>query len=232
MNKNNINLKLLTLLYVEDEDAIRENLSNVFSMIFKDILVASNAEDGLELYNNSHVDIILSDIGLPKMSGIDMVKIIRETNINIPIVLLTAYTDTKILIEAVKLNLIDYLVKPINFTELQNTFNKISTALENENHSVMLSNILTYDMNKKVLLENDIDLHITASESKLLELFINNRHRSLSVEEIKNNVWDDCYGATDSAFKSLLNKLRKRIGTDMIVNNHGIGYHLVLTDTK
>ena len=77
-----------------------------------------SADLALEIYNNNRIDIILSDINLPGMSGLEFTKIIREENRLIPIILLTAHTNTELLLEATRLRLIDYLTKPIDFEML------------------------------------------------------------------------------------------------------------------
>ena len=68
---------------------------------------------------------------------------------------------------------------------------------------------------------------LTASETKLLNFLVKNKHRTVSMQEIKNEIWDDPYDATDTAFKSLLHKLRAKIGKNSIKNVSGIGYFLV-----
>jgi len=215
----------LTLLYVEDEINIRNNLTESLTIIFKNVFSVENAELALEIYKTKHIDIILSDIGLPDMSGIDFVKIIRKDNKTIPIILLTAYTQTDILLEAVKLKLVSYLTKPITLDSLLKTLLDAKNEISNSN-IFEINNNIKYNIDKKILLKDDEDLHITASEDRLLNIFIENNNRTLSTEEIKNLLWDNSYYATDTAFKSLLNKLRKKIGVNKIKNISGIGYYL------
>ena len=223
----------LTLLYVEDEINIRNNLTESLTIIFKNVFSVENAELALEIYKTKHIDIILSDIGLPGMSGIDFVKIIRKDNKTIPIILLTAYThilltaytQTDILLEAVKLKLVSYLTKPITLDSLLKTLLDAKNEISNSN-IFKINNNIKYNIDKKILLKDDEDLHITASEDRLLNIFIENNNRTLSTEEIKNLLWDNSYYATDTAFKSLLNKLRKKIGVNKIKNISGIGYYL------
>ncbi len=218
----------LNILYIEDEINIRDNLTSTLQMIFKNVYSVENAELALDLYNSKDVDIILSDIGLPGMSGIDLVKIIRKDNKNIPIILLTAYTQTNILLEAIKLKLVNYLTKPITFDTLSNALLEAKNEILKSTPKVFeMANNIRYDINKKILSQNDKNLHITASEDKLLNIFIKNQKRTISTEELKNLIWDDSYYATDTAFKSLLNKLRKKIGANTIKNVSGIGYYLV-----
>lgn len=225
----NTEFKNLTILYVEDENDIRENLSSTLKLMFDTVYSVQTAELGLKIYNEKHIDIILSDIGLPQMSGIDFIEIIREKNKNIPVILLTAYTQTDILLKAIKLKLVSYLTKPINLDTLTKALldaKKELTANTTTTTITSFPNNIIYDSDKKLLSQNEKDLHITASEDKLLNILIENKLRTLSIDELKNMIWEDSYLATDSAFKSLLNKLRKKIGTNSIKNRSGLGYYL------
>ncbi len=228
MNNLNTLFKNFTILYVEDENNIRDSLTSTLELIFKNVYSVENAELALEVYDSKDIDIILSDIGLPGMSGIDLVKSIRKNNSQIPIILLTAYTQMEVLLEAVKLKLVSYLTKPVTFDNLSSALIDAHQELkESSTKTFTIKNNIIYNIDKKMLFQDGKDLNITASEDKLLNIFINNKSRTIPIEEIKNLMWDDSYYATDAAFKSILNKLRKKIGADSIKNISGIGYYLV-----
>ncbi len=221
-------LKTFTILYIEDEDNIRNNLCLTLKLIFKDVLDTSNAEDALQIYKSKKPNLILSDINLPGMSGIELSQIIRKDDLSRPIILLSAHTDTHLLLEATKLKLVSYLTKPVDFEELYGSFIDASNELKlNHNENVQFKNDIYYDILNSILYENNIEKDMTVSERKLLELFINNKNNTLSIDYIKNYIWEDSDKSTDSAFKSLLNKLRHKIGANSIKNVSGIGYHLV-----
>ncbi len=223
------NLKTLTILYIEDEDAIRLNLEKTLQLLFGNVFSVVSAELALEVYNENDIDIILSDINLPNMSGIELVQIIRKENHHIPIILLTAYTETKILLQATKLKLVSYLTKPTNFDELYTAFNDaVDEIFGRGNHIIKLKNNIFYDIDKNQLFQDDKHILLTPSETKMLNIFIKNINRTIPIQELKNRLWDDPYDASESAFKSLLSKLRKKIGSDSIHNISGIGYNLVL----
>ncbi len=112
-------LKLFKILYVEDDNSIRTELGSLLENFFDKVYTASNGLEGLEVFkeNQQKIDIILTDINMPKMGGIEMVKKIREIDANIPIIFATAYSDTEFLFEAVKLHVHDYIVKPIDIRQ-------------------------------------------------------------------------------------------------------------------
>jgi c-di-GMP phosphodiesterase len=103
----------LKLLYVEDDDSARKRTLALLSNFFKDITVAIDGEDGLEKFKNASFDLILSDINMPKLNGLEMLKIIREQNQNIPILFLSAYNDSTYILQAIELDIDGYILKPL-----------------------------------------------------------------------------------------------------------------------
>ena len=89
---------------------------------------------------------------------------------------------------------------------------------------VRFQNGLRYNPKRRVLTDTRDNIHLTHSELQLLELLINNTGKAVPHQEIKNKVWHDSYEVSDSAFKSLLNKLRSKIGKESIKNISGVGY--------
>lgn len=221
-------LKSLTILYLEDEENIRRNVTKTLQLFCHNVHNCSNANDALLMLQNKNIDIILSDISMPKMNGIEFSQEVRKTNKYIPIILLTAHTDTHYLLEATKLKLIDYLTKPLNFTQLKEAL--IRAALEVNEQSpkiIQFENKIYYDLNTKQLFHDKIEKSITAKEISLLELLHENKDKNISHTLIKSHLWEDSLEASDSALKAILNRLRHKIGKQSIINISGVGYQLV-----
>ena len=225
------NLKTLSILYIEDEDRIREDMVSTFKLLCHEVYPFECAESALQNFDTLSPDIIFSDISLGNSSGLEFARNIRGFDKKIPIILLSAHTDTSYLLEAAKLKLIAYLTKPITFEELKNTLLEAVLDINLEKSSLLfpLPNNINYDTHHKILYdENSQEIKLSASENKLLEYFIQNNNRTLSQDEIKTAVWSDPYEATDTALKSLIHKLRSKIGKSTIKNLSGIGYYLNL----
>ncbi len=116
-------LKNITLLYVEDDPLIQESMVGIFQKLFKSIVVANDGEDGYQRFlefkkSGNELDVIISDINMPKLNGIDMVKKIREVDYDIPTIFTTAYSDVSFLIDAIELNIAHYAIKPVNLAKL------------------------------------------------------------------------------------------------------------------
>lgn len=228
--KEEVILNTLSIMYIEDDDSIRNNIKNTLDLIFKKVITFANAEDAWLQYKQEKPDIILSDINLPCMNGIEFSKLVRNEDYDVPIILLSAYTNKEILLEATKLRLVNYIVKPVSFDELYASFESaIKDILRHNNNLLVFSNDTRYDCDMKILYLNDQEINITSSEHRLLEVFIKNKGRTISSDEIKNELWEDPYDATNSALKSVLSKLRSKIGKNSIKNISGIGYYLVVT---
>jgi two-component system response regulator VanR len=230
MNDKLTNMKLLkkkSILYIEDENNIRNILTSTLQLMCREVFPFSCAINALNAFPKIKPDIILSDVSLGEMSGIEFIKEIRLFDSKIPIIILSAHTDTSFLLEASKLKLVEYLTKPTTYKELENS---LLLAVKEIQSNVMrfhyLNDVTKYDTLHKILYHNDSIKKLSTSETNLLELFIKNKDRTIHTEEIKNCIWDDSYEATDTALKSLLHKLRQKIGKDSIKNVSGIGYYL------
>ena len=228
MKKNLELLKSLNILYLEDEENIRINITKTLKLICDNVFDCDNANEAIGIFKKNKIDIIISDISMPNTNGIEFTKIIRKTNTTIPIILLTAHTDTDYLLEATKLKLVDYLIKPLNFTKLKEALNNaVSEIILNNPPIIKFPNNVEYHLNKKLLFANKLEQNITSKEIALLELLYTNMNKNISQDFIKSNIWEDPFLATDSALKAVLNKLRNNIGKNSIKNTSGVGYRLI-----
>ena len=128
-------LKTANILYVEDEKSIQEGFAKTLTRCAKELYIGSDGKEGLELFKKYQIDIVVSDIKMPIMSGIDMAKEILEINPNIPIIFTTAHSESNMLLQAIELHVDGYLLKPVSIKKLMKKINKISKhiALERIN---------------------------------------------------------------------------------------------------
>lgn len=118
------NLKEVSLLFVEDEDITRVQISRMLQKEFKEFIEAKDGEEGVELYKKYKPDIVLTDITMPNMNGLEMIKAIYEIDEDAVIIITTAHNETEFLIEAIELGVKSYVIKPINPILLINTLSK------------------------------------------------------------------------------------------------------------
>ena len=222
-------LKSLNILYIEDEENIRINIKKTLELFCENVFDVENISNAKEILQNKRIDIIICDINLPDTSGIEFIKELRKTDKTIPVVLLSAYTHKVYLLEATKLKLVDYLTKPIDFKSLNDALQKcVEEILDNSRYIILFRNNIQYNVSHNKLIDNDKkeEIHLTAKELNLLNFLIKNNNRVCSADELKCSIWNDSLEASDSALKNLLNKLRRKIGKESIINNSSIGYKL------
>jgi PAS domain S-box-containing protein len=127
-------LKRFTLLYVEDDDMIRGELSQLLMSFFSMVYVAKSGKEGLRTYleNQDNIDLILTDVNMPELNGIEMIKKIREFDRKIPVIFATAHSDNEFLAEAIKLRVQEYIIKPIDVRYLLSLLSEIANNLYHE----------------------------------------------------------------------------------------------------
>jgi YesN/AraC family two-component response regulator len=125
-------VKEISVLYVEDDDNTREELVFFLENKVKKLYVAKNGQEGLELFEKYQPDLIISDIQMPVMNGTKMVKLIKQVNTTVPIVFITAFNDADNLYEAIKLNVTNYLTKPLNLFALSEVLTSVAKNINLE----------------------------------------------------------------------------------------------------
>jgi DNA-binding response OmpR family regulator len=216
------------LLYVEDNATTRLFTSMFLKPHFKEIIEAVNGVEALALYQEHQPDVIITDIEMPQMNGLEFCKEIRKVETKTPIIITTAYTSVEYLLEAVSLNLIKYLGKPLDEEELIASLRSCFERLESDNPSVIrLTKEIYYDTFNNALSTKKKIIHLSASESMLLDILIKNSNRVVSYLEIENFIWMDTYMTKDS-LRSLVRKVRQSVGKEVIENVSKTGYRIKL----
>lgn len=114
----------ITILYVEDEEHIRDELIEILELDFDNILAAPNGEEGLDIYKKYHPDLVISDIQMPKMDGLTMCKHIKELNGDAKVILTTAFAENSFVSRAKSMGIEHYVIKPINIDKLYKCINE------------------------------------------------------------------------------------------------------------
>ena len=224
----NIENPKYTLLYIEDEAPIRMVTSMFLEPYFSEIYEASNGVEAMEIYHNQEPDVIITDIEMPKMNGLEFCKKLREEDKSTPIIITTAYTSIEYLLEAVSLNLIKYLGKPLKENELIEALETCFNQLEFANPSVVqLSEGLYYDTFNHTLSSKDKILPLPSSQRVFLDILIKNRNRVVTYTELEYEIWYDKVMTADS-LRTLVRKLRKVVGKEVIENISKTGYKINL----
>lgn len=227
MNANIINyLENLTLLYAEDDITVQKNVLGYLELLFKDIIIAKDGEEAYELYYEKRPDIILTDIDMPKMSGIDFIKKVRENDRTTPAVILSAHTDTNYLLDAVELHVTKYIVKPFVGDNFMQAIEHIYDASDK---TIKISDTLSYSYLNKTLIGDNTKSAFSKKESRLFELLLDHPKTLVTYSEIENHVWCDFEDVmTSENLRTLMKGVRKKLPPNIIKNVSGTGYIIEL----
>lgn len=220
-------LKHFKILFVEDEDKIREHIARSLSYLVDEVRVAANGQQALDVLQNFSPDIIMTDLEMPIMNGVELIKEVRKTNKDIPIVVLTAHTNNDYLLELINMHIEYFIIKPMNFEKLLDVLKKCQIIIE-ESKSLKqeLPEEYNYDWNQKILLYKNEEIKLTKKEILFLELLFKYSHRVVTYNELEKYVWESGV-MTDNSVRSLIRNLRKKLPINLIKNLSGIGYKLV-----
>jgi DNA-binding response OmpR family regulator len=218
-------LKSLNILYAEDDLVIKESTTRILKMFFKEVFVANDGNEALEIYQNHKIDVIMLDYVMPNLDGYQTAKIIRELNKKISIIIVSAYTDKEKLLNAIELNLIKYIEKPILHDDLENVLNSVITSLKDNNLILTkLDENSYYSFVSKKVIKNDKEIVLTKNEVTFIELLLDKPNQLISKEVIENEVFKE--SVDENTLRNMVYRLRKKIDSDSIVTIKDLGYLL------
>ncbi len=221
-----------TILFIEDEKMLRENYVQHLKHYFKSVYEAEDGEIAYKIYKEKKPDILIIDINIPKLNGLDLLKRIRKNDHATKAIVLTAHSDVDFLLQATSLKLTKYLVKPITRRELQDALNLVLEELSKfdtigkellqlkENYSFNFKEEELYHLKENILL--------TKKEKMFFLLLSKNSKKVFTYSEIISYLWEDSYSDSDKIdpLKTIIKNLRKKLPKNTIKNIFGTGYKL------
>ena len=229
MNHQSFSEKLnsYTLLYVEDDNEVRQYIASFLKRYCKKVYESSSAEEGLEFYKKYQPDILLLDINLGGMSGVELATLIRQKDLTTRIIISTAYTNPEFLIQAVELGLSRYLVKPLTNDDLVKALEKCTDELNLSSQatkkSIVLSQESIYYQEKAQIVNNQEEVSLRHKEVEVLEFFIKHEGEVVRYEQLEDSIWLNEPMSRD-AIRSQIRNLRKKLDVDLFENISGLGY--------
>ncbi len=222
----------LIVLYAEDDTILRESFTEIFQEYFFKVITADNGSTALELYEKYKPDIVILDISIPHISGLNVASKIRERDKEVEIIMLTAYTDQDKLLQAVNLQLFAYLVKPVQKKELDLTLNNLFIKYQ-KNDTLSLAYNFKWNKSKEELFYKDINIELTNKERLIIAFLCKHTKQyfkacDLALDVFEENIVDkDCNNIVQllSRFKSKIYK-QFDINDFFIENSYGAGYKI------
>ena len=211
------------VLCLEDEEAILRNICASLELFFAEVKGVIDGFDALELAMSGAYDALVLDISVPNIDGLEIAKKVRAINQKIPIVILSSHVEQEYLWRAVELKITRYLAKPYDKKSFIKALEDVAFELVGRTPTIRLNDELECDFGKKALYVNGQISHLSKSESKLLEYFLNNKNQTITYEQIFDYIWD-YEQPTKEAIKTIVKELRRKLGKDVIKNLYGVGY--------
>jgi len=222
------------ILLVEDDEAIREMVENFLLLEGFNVTTANNGEEALQYCLHHSFDLVILDIMIPKLNGLEVLKIIRE-QAALPIIIMSAKDSDVDKALGLGLGADDYIAKPFSMLEFSarvkaviRRATKYSSHMDNKTDVVVIGNlkidIVNFSINK-----NGQEVKLTSKEFAILKLFVTNRQRVFTKEQIYQMIWKDTYYGDENIINVHIRRLREKIENDpsnpqYIKTLWGIGY--------
>ncbi len=235
--------KDVSVLFVEDDKGISKEMELLLSEIFSNIKVTFDGVEALEEYHNyyrlngKYPDLILTDVQMPNMNGIELIKHIYKENPEQKVIVLSAHNESEYLMELVNLGIYRFILKPMDYDNFIEIIFKISKELYKEKNrvsdekdiNIKLAKDLIWNKELKQLYFNNELFKLTMKEFLLIELLIKTPEKIFVNEEIISKIWNKEFDNPDiSNLKNLISRLRNKLPSLKIENIYGFGYKIAI----
>ncbi|EDP5665331.1 response regulator transcription factor, partial [Campylobacter jejuni] len=209
--------KELIILVVEDEVKARESMINILSERFSKVIGAQNGDEGLKKFKKFKPDLVITDIAMPIMDGLDMAREIKEISDDVPIVVLSAYSEKERLLRSIDIGIDKYLIKPVDIEELFKVLDYLIGEKIEANMLVKISEEYQFNKTKRTLIYSGEEIVLTKKELAFISLLLKQPGALVLHEDIKKNVWIGEH-VSDTAVRTFIKRVRDKVGEDFIKN--------------
>jgi len=220
----------MKILVVEDEQKLAGFIHQGLQQAGYLVQISNNGSEALNMVASENFDLILLDLMLPGMTGIEILKNMRAYNINSPVIILSALSGTSQVVEALDLGAVDYIKKPFEWDELLARIRILQRKIFASESTRIQINDLTIDLMARQVMRSEMQITLTAKEFALLEYLIRHLNRVVSKNQILENVWNMDFDPESNIVEVYMHQLRRKIdkGFDnpLIQTVVGVGYKL------
>jgi len=218
----------MRILVVEDEKKVASFIKKGLEEEFYQVDLASNGKEGLEMVTSNEYDMIISDVMMPVMNGIQFVKEIRKNEISTPILFLSVKDSTKDKVEGLDFGADDYLTKPFSFEELTARVRALLRRKETQKDNLLIVLDLKMDLVAHKVTRSDEEIILTPREYAILEYLLRNKNKIVSRTKLIEHVYDFHFDSGTNVIDVYINKLRSKIDQpdkkQLIHTVRGVGY--------
>ncbi|MCT7589919.1 response regulator transcription factor [Aliarcobacter butzleri] len=219
-------MKSLKVLIVEDEIKLANLIKASIKELFFKVNIAKDGIEGLKKFQSFKPDIIISDITMPNLDGLEMCQKIREES-NIPIIILSAYSQKEKLLKAIDLGINKYFIKPFDIEEFLEYLKNLSKNIK-KIKTYKLKDNFVFDNNSVCLYKDEILINLTKREREFLNILIKNKNSLVKKEDIKTLLWNE--DVSDERLRTFIKRLRLKTSKDLVENVSSQGYLISVFD--
>ena len=233
-------MKSLNVLVVDDEKSLRDFVRRNLEIRGYKVKTASNGLEALAVFNHELIDLVILDVMMPNMDGLETIKRVREKS-SVPIIVLSALGEEQDKVRALNLGADDYLSKPFGVKELLARLNAVQRRAQWGGSSIQEEKIsygdISIDVNSYILKVRGNQIEVTPTEFNLLVILIRNAGKVLNHKMLLQNVWGPEYGLETEYLRVYIGRLRQKIEKDAshpeyLHTEHGIGYCFEMRSKK
>jgi DNA-binding response OmpR family regulator len=219
-------LRNMTVLLAEDDPVMRGSLTRTLGLLFREVLAAGDGHQALEIFAAHRPNMAVLDISMPGPSGLQVAESIRKEDPDLPVIILTCHVDPSFMQQAVRLRLMDYLVKPVGGAALkQSLANCVQEMRKRKRLGVNLPGGSVLNLATGTVHREGMTHHLTANERRFLEILVKNR--GVMLETVSICLAMEQNGEfTSQALRNLVWRLRSKIGPEAVVSSRDMGYML------
>lgn len=217
---------MITILIVEDDAAIRLLTKTKLAGKYR-ILEADNGENGLDVLDHHHVDLIIADIMMPKMNGYDFVTILRESGVMTPVIMLTAMSSFAHKKKGYSSGIDDYMTKPINYEELEWHIEALLRRAKISNENKIIIGNLNLNRQSMSVKYNETEVPVTTKEFELLYKFLSYPDVVFTKQQLMDEIWGYDTDTDYNTIKTYISRLRHKFSKCnefSLVSLRGLGY--------
>ncbi|NLK66886.1 MAG: response regulator transcription factor, partial [Campylobacteraceae bacterium] len=193
--------------------------------VFKEVYTAKNGDEGVKKFKKLSPNIVVTDIAMPIMDGLDMTKNIKSFSPNTPIIALSAFSEKEKLLKAIDVGIDKYLLKPIDMDDLLCAIKELAKKRIFSVNEAEFGDGLKFNYTTKQLTKNGEEIKLTKKELAFVSLLAQRLGTLVLHEDIKKNVWGT-QNVNDAAIRTFIKRIRDKIGHDTIENVSGLGYKM------
>ncbi len=215
-------LKELKVLLVEDEEKLSTLLKNAIGESFHSFTLASNGAEGLEIFEKISPDIVITDIMMPVMTGLEMAKEIKKIDPTTPIIILSAFSETDKFLDAIDIGVVKYFIKPFDPDELLDYVTSLEATIQSK--LLFLEEGFSFNRSTASLYKDSKFVPLTKKERLFMQLLLKNQEIA-NDETIKTTLWLN-EDVSDERVRTFIRRLRAKTSKNLIKNITGQGYRI------